>query len=156
MNVLLADEEELVELVSSLLKAEKLVVSRLRKGEISHKVAANLMTRINTGIVTFVQDALDDKELTEKMVRTFDEAIENGHTAVPPVVSTLAKVLAMRHDIEFNGHRPSEKELKANLVTLKTALDLDDIDEQLTELKKGGVEQANQSKGKRGDNRMFG
>lgn len=156
MNMLFDDEEQRVELVSHLLKAEKLVVSKLRRDELNHRAAANLMTRINTGIVTLVQGALDDEKLAKEIVRSFDEAIEKGYTAVPAIVSTLAKVVAMRHDIEFNGHRPGEKELKANLAALKMALDLDDIDEQLKKLEEQGVERANQPKDKRSGNQMFG
>lgn len=145
------------ELVDRLLIAEKFTLEKLVRGEFGSEEAANIASRTNTAVVNFVREALEDRELAGKLVKTFEEAIENRSTASPRVVSTLSKVMAMRHDMEFNGHRPSERELKMNLAALQVTLDLNNIEEKYAELKKESSEKkVGQLEEKREDNQMYG
>ncbi|KXB05582.1 hypothetical protein AKJ49_00500 [candidate division MSBL1 archaeon SCGC-AAA382A03] len=143
-----------MEFLSELLESEKILVSRLRRGELDQKTVGALLSRINTGVVTLVQDALDDRDLAEELVRAFEKAIKNQITVAPPVLSTLGKTLAMRHDLEFNGHRPSEQDLKRNLAGLKITLEQLESEKHLNvsqrDRKKIGRSKENQR-----DNPMF-
>ncbi|KXB00825.1 hypothetical protein AKJ41_03630 [candidate division MSBL1 archaeon SCGC-AAA259O05] len=127
--------ERKAEQVDKLLTAEKFVLAKLRRGEFSREEAGNIASRINTAVVAFVREALEDRELAGELLETFEEAIESRSTAAPRVVSTLSKIVAMRHGMEFNGHRPSEEDLEANLAALWAGLDLNNIEEKYAELK---------------------
>ncbi|KXA94005.1 hypothetical protein AKJ66_00120 [candidate division MSBL1 archaeon SCGC-AAA259E22] len=130
-----SERERKAEQVDKLLTAEKFVLAKLGRGELGRREAGKIASRINTAVVSSVREALEDRGLAEKLLETFEEAIEKRSTATPQVASTLSKVLAMRHGMEFNGHRPSEEDLEANLAALWAGLDLNNIEEKYAELK---------------------
>ncbi|KXA94638.1 hypothetical protein AKJ36_02505 [candidate division MSBL1 archaeon SCGC-AAA259I07] len=138
-----------------LLLADDVVKIKHRKGELSKVETSRIGGSIMVAITGILLEALRVKELGEVVAPVLLEKIERKVVNPLPYVYFL-HMICLRHRITVGDRAPHPDDVNHSVETLREMIDLENIDEQWTKLKKERAERAKQPEEEWVDNRMFG
>ncbi|KXB05430.1 hypothetical protein AKJ49_00835 [candidate division MSBL1 archaeon SCGC-AAA382A03] len=138
-----------------LLLADDVVRIKHRKGELSKVETSRIGGSIMVAITGILLEALRVKELGDVVAPVLLEKIERRVVNPLPYVYLL-QMICLRHRITVGNRAPRPDDVNHSVEELRETIDLENIDEQWTKLKKERTERAEQPEGEWVDNRMFG